>query len=376
MDRIFVDGNQPGVKWQADKISTLLSNVRYEQGKLFGRMESLSEEMQDDVHTSVLVKSIMCAGAMEGECFSEEYVESSILRQKNGIPTLSTEHIEKQIDGYVKNYLTAFEDLNSKIEINQIHNWQQNMFPHSRSGFFHIVTGTWRLDSMGIIPDFGKCGFKDKVLLKAPKGSCVPKEMDEFISWFNNDQGMDLMLKAGLAHLFVQLIQPYEDGNTRIACLMSDILLARVDQKGSKFFNFSQILVEKKDEYFALLDTLRSGDGEITDWVSWYLNALAEAIKISEEEVIFMQPTIDDLLHGDLHLNPRQTQMLKTMLEGSLTSINATSWGRKTRVSVDTALRDIQDLIQKNILKKEGGGCKTYYALLDNIHAGKNAIFA
>lgn len=376
MDRIFVDGNQPNVNWQADQISTLLSNVRYEQGKLFGRMESLNEQMQDDIHTSVLVKSIIYAGALEGECFSEELVESSILRQKNGIPTLSTEHIEKQIDGYVKNYLTAFSNLNQTIQIQQIHNWQQSMFPHSRSGFFHIVTGTWRLDSMGIIPDFGKCGFKDKVLLKAPKGSCVPKEMDAFLAWFNENQDMDLMLKAGLAHLFIQLIQPYEDGNTRMACLMSDILLARVDQKGSKFFNFSQSLVERREEYFDLLEELRTGNGDITSWLSWYLNALSEAIKTSEEEVVWMQPTIDDLLHGDLELNPRQTQMLRSMLEGSVSSIKATYWGRKTRVSVDTALRDIQDLIQKNILIKQGGGCKTHYALLENIHAGKNAIFA
>ncbi|MCT4560051.1 MAG: Fic family protein, partial [Crocinitomicaceae bacterium] len=336
----------------------------------------LSEEMQDDIHTSVLVKSVICAGALEGECFSEELVEASIKRQKNGIPTLSTEHIEKQIDGYVKNYLTAFNNLNQKIEVSQIHNWQQNMFPHSRSGFFHIVTGTWRLDSMGIIPDFGKCGFKEKTLLKAPKGSCVPKEMDAFLAWFNENQDMDLMLKAGLAHLFIQLIQPYEDGNTRMACLMSDILLARVDQKGSKFFNFSQSLVENKDEYFEMLGLIREGNGDITSWLTWYLETLAQAIKTSEEEVILMQPTIEDLLHGDLELNPRQTQMLKGMLEGSMKSINATSWGRKTRVSVDTALRDIQDLIQKNILKKQGGGCKTHYALLDSIHNERNAIFA
>ncbi|MCT4562295.1 MAG: DUF4172 domain-containing protein, partial [Crocinitomicaceae bacterium] len=72
MDQIFVDEKQPIVSWQSNQINTLLSNVRYEQGKLFGRMESLSEEMQDDIPTSGLVKRGICAGAWEGVCFAEE----------------------------------------------------------------------------------------------------------------------------------------------------------------------------------------------------------------------------------------------------------------------------------------------------------------
>lgn len=64
-------------------------------------------------------------------------------------------------------------------------------------------------------------------------------------------------------------------------------------------------------------------------------------------------------------LNERQTKVLNRLLDGFDGKFTTTKWARMTKVSHDTALRDIKDLIERGLLiREEGGGRSTSYALV------------
>jgi Fic family protein len=73
--------------------------------------------------------------------------------------------------------------------------------------------------------------------------------------------------------------------------------------------------------------------------------------------------------HADVTLNERQRHILNRLLdqfEGKLTS---SKWAKIAKCSQDTALRDIDALLEHNILiKEEAGGRSTSYRLHWPLH--------
>ena len=69
--------------------------------------------------------------------------------------------------------------------------------------------------------------------------------------------------------------------------------------------------------------------------------------------------------HNETEFNARQRLMLNKLLDGFEGKLNSSKWAKIAKCSTDTALRDIQDLINKNLLRKEiAGGRSTNYELV------------
>jgi Fic family protein len=63
-------------------------------------------------------------------------------------------------------------------------------------------------------------------------------------------------------------------------------------------------------------------------------------------------------------LNDRQRKMLNKLMDGLEGKLTSSKWAKMTKSSPDTALRDIQNLIEKGMLEKEeGGGRSTSYKI-------------
>jgi Fic family protein len=190
--------------------------------------------------------------------------------------------------------------------------------------------------------------------------------MDAFLDWFNNYNEIDLVLKAAIAHFWFIIIHPFDDGNGRIARTLSDMLLAKSDDSSQRFYSLSsQILVERK-VYYATLQEVQHSSGNITEWLNWFLNCFYRALKGTEE-------TIDKVVrkadfwdkHKETVLNSRQRLMLNKLIDGFEGKLKSSKWAKITKCSADTSLRDIKDLMEKGILKKEeSGGRSTNYELV------------
>ena len=121
----------------------------------------------------------------------------------------------------------------------------------------------------------------------------------------------------------------------------------------------------QKEEYYDILEQSQKGTLDITEWLVWYLDCLSNAIESSEEILakVFLKAKFwKD--HASTILSERQQKIINMLLDSFYGKLNTSKWAKITKCSQDTALRDIQDLIDKNILLKEpGGGRSTSYVL-------------
>lgn len=105
---------------------------------------------------------------------------------------------------------------------------------------------------------------------------------------------------------------------------------------------------------------------DITSWLKWFLQTFKNALKDSDltlKKVLTKAGFWEK--HAQTPLNERQRKILNLLMnhfEGKLTS---SKWAKITKVSRDTAIRDINDLVEKKVLEKEGaGGRSTSYVLV------------
>lgn len=206
---------------------------------------------------------------------------------------------------------------------------------------------------------------KEKVHFQAPDSSLLESEMIRFLDWFNINNEFDLVLKAAVAHLWFVTIHPYDDGNGSITRALTDLLLARSDKSTQQFYSISaQIRIERK-QYYEILEKTQKANLDITEWIQWFLNCLINVLKSTDavlNRILYKSDFWNR--HAKTDLNERQIKLLNKLLDGFEGKLTSSKWAKIAKSSKDTAIRDINDLINKDILKKEdAGGRSTNYEL-------------
>jgi Fic family protein len=275
-------------------------------------------------------------------------------------------HSDRNVDGVVEMMLDATQNCFEPLTAERLFDWHAALFPTGRSGMYKITVADWRKDSTGPMQVVSGAMGKEKVHFQAPDSKLLHKEMSRFIHWFNGNS-IDLVIKAAIAHLWFVTIHPFDDGNGRIARALTDMLLARSDKSNQRFYSMSaQIRIERK-QYYQILEQTQKGNLDITDWIVWFLNCLINALKATDSvlnRVLFKAEFWQK--HIDTPINIRQKQLLNKLLDGIEGKLTSSKWAKLAKCSKDTAIRDINDLIEKGILQKEAaGGRSTNYELIE-----------
>jgi len=357
--------NWPRFTWRQEQLTTLLAELRHRQGKLLGRMEGLGFRLQSEATLQTLTLDVLKSSEIEGELLDAEQVRSSIARRL-GMDIAGLVPADRHVEGIVEMMLDATQQYKQPLSEDRLFGWHAALFPTGRSGMHKIVVAAWRDnkkdDPMQVVS--GPMG-KEKVHYEAPDADRLQAEMRQFINWFNENTTLDAVLKAAVVHLWFVTIHPFDDGNGRIARAIADMQLARADGTPQRFYSMSAQIRKERKEYYAILETIQKGSLDITQWLLWFLQCLDRAIAATDE-------TLSGVLkkarfwekHAATPLNDRQRIMLNKLLDGFDGKLNTSKWAKITKTSQDTALRDIQDLTDKQILTKEaGGGRSTAYVL-------------
>ena len=360
---IHEQDNWPYFNWDNNKVMLKLGETRNLQGKLLGKMETLGFDLQNEAVLDTLTLDVIKSSEIEGEFLEKEQVRSSIARRL-GLDIAGSVHSERNVEGVVEMMLDATQLYSAPLTSDRLFDWHAALFPTGRSNMYKITVADWRKEGLMQVVS-GPMG-KERVHYEAPKFERVPQEMDIFLNWFENKNELDLVLKAAIAHLWFVTIHPFDDGNGRISRAITDMLLARSDKSVKRFYSMSaQIRVERK-EYYNILEKTQKGNLDITEWILWFLNCLTNAINSTEEILskVFYKAEFWKF-HSTTILNERQHKMINKLLDGFNGKLTSSKWGKINKCSQDTALRDIQDLIQKGILQKEAsGGRSTNYELV------------
>ncbi len=360
----------PNFLWDSDKLIKALADVRNVQGRLIGKLEALGFNNLSDAVLETLTLDVIKSTEIEGEVLSREQVRSSLARRL-GIDLPDDVHSSRNVDGVVDGIvdgiveltLDATQNFNSELTEDRLFGWHCALFPTGRSGLYKIVAGNWRDGSSGPMQVVSGSAGREKVHFEAPDANEIPQMMHEFISWYNNINDIDDILKAGIAHLYFVTLHPFEDGNGRITRALTDMLLARSDGIPQRFYSMSAQIMNQRKEYYDMLEKTQKGTLEITSWLIWFLDCLLGAIKNADvllEKVVnkyrFWQKAKEQ------NLNERQQKIVNMLLDDFKGKLNTSKWAKITKCSTDTALRDIQDLVKKGLLIKgpEGGRSTSY----------------
>ena len=362
---IYQQPGWPNLHWDNNALISLLADVRHMQGRIIGKMESLGFELTGEAVLKTLTLDILKSTEIEGLILNMQQVRSSIARRLGmKIPGLVASN--RDVDGAVDMILDATQNSVMPLTAERLFSWQSSLFPLGRSGMYKIATGRWRDDSSGPMQVVSGALGKEKVHFQAPPAKDIDREMKSFLEWFNNDSSADLIIKAGIAHLWFVTIHPFEDGNGRIARAITDMLLSRSDGITRRFYSMSVQVRKERKGYYSILERTQKGTPDVTEWLKWFLECLGNAIRSSEqilEGVLFRHMFWNR--HAAQVFNSRQLLMLNRLLDDFRGKLTTSKWAKIAKCSNDSALRDIRDLIDKKILQQESaGGRSTSYRLI------------
>lgn len=357
--------NWPNFTWDVGSLVSKLADIRHRQGRLLGRMEGLGFELKCEASLSTLTNDVVKSSAIEGENLNLEEVRSSIARRL-GIDIAGLIPASRDVEGIVEMMLDATQQFSKPLTKDRLFDWHAALFPTGRSGTHKITVGGWRTIDAGPMQVVSGPIGKEKVHFEAPDADRLEKEMHAFLKWFGNNDDIDPVIKAGIAHLWFVTIHPFEDGNGRIARAIGDMALARADGTQDRFYSLSsQIEVERK-HYYDQLEKQQRATPDITDWLSWFLDCLGRAISNAETtlgNVLFKAQLWDTI--NQKPVNDRQRLIINRMLEDDYEGfMNTSKYAKLAKCSNDTALRDIQELKERGIfIQNPGGGRSTSYRL-------------
>ena len=357
----------PAFTWNPATLEALLGTVRHQQGRLLGRLEALGVDLRAEATLRTLTLDVLKSSEIEGELLPPASVRSSIA-WRLGLEQAALPPADRRVEGVVSMLLDATQRATEPLTAARLFGWHAALFPTGYSGLYPLQVGAWRTGPMQVVS--GPLG-RERVHYDAPPAEGLDAQMQQFLVWFNADQGLDPVLKAGLAHFWFVTIHPFDDGNGRIARAIADLQLTRADGTGQRCYSMSAQIQVERQAYYDLLESSQRGPLDLTPWLEWFLDCLGRALQAAEQ-------TLGQVLakarfwerHRQAPFTDRQRQLLTRLLDGFDGKFTTAKWARMAHCSHDTAGRDIADLLAKGVLVLEGaGGRSTSYRLTPETEA-------
>lgn len=352
---IYERENWTNFRWDNAKISLPLEIASRKQGLLYGRLGDIGFDSKLKAMAENLTLDVVHSSEIEGVMLNIDEVRSSIAR-KLGLENVKYTAPSHYVDSVVSVMLDAVKNYHVPLTKDRLCAWQAAFFPTGYSDGSHIEIGKYRSHEEHIVSGiFGR----ERIHYVAPAPDRLETEMAKFIDWFNADMKISSVISSAIAHLWFVSIHPFEDGNGRLARILSDMMLAQGDDSELRFYNISARINKDKNHYYEILENTQHGDGDITEWLIWYIHTLIASLDDAYANVCtVLNKSLFWKCHLEISLTERQTSILNLFLDGYEAKITSKNWAALAKCSKDTANRDIQDLLEKNILKEDMPGAK------------------
>jgi Fic family protein len=360
--------------WQADDwpnwrydlaaLAAPMAEVSRAQGLLMGRLADVGMALRDQASLAALTEDVVKTSEIEGETLNVQSVRSSIARRL-GVDIGALAPVDRHVEGVVDMVLDATARSQAPVSRQRLFGWHAALFPTGYSGLSRINVGAWRDDASGPMQVVSGPIGRQRVHFEAPPAARLDTETRRFIDWLDAASTMPPLIKAGLGHLWFVTLHPFDDGNGRIARAIGDLLLARADGSEQRFYSLSAQIQRERKAYYDILQRTQRGSLDVTAWLAWFLDTLHRAVDQA-------QHTLDGVLvktrfwqrWATTPLNARQVKLLNKLLDGLEAKLTSSKWATIAKCSADTALRDINDLLERGVLQKsDAGGRSTSYVL-------------
>lgn len=357
----------PGFTWDSGKLLAALSECRKRQGKLLALVENLGLKTAREVRSEAVIREALATAEIEGVRLDPQVVRSSVARRL-GLPDAGLPEPDRNVEGLVDVLFDAAEKYEEELDEQRLFGWHAALFPTGYSGMKRINVAAWRDMDEPMRVVSGPVG-RETVHFVAPPNDLVPAAMDAFFAWWRASRGKtDGLLRAGVAHLYVVTIHPFEDGNGRIARALTDMAMAQDEASAPRGYSLSAQMRGERREYYDALEAAQKGGLDITEWLLWFLGCFTRALDRSEAHI--EQASLVQRFWRRLEgasLNPRQRKVLNKLLEmrphGFEGGLSNKKYRSMTKTSQATAARDLAELVDSGALIKTGAGRSVRYEL-------------
>ncbi len=361
---IWQDDDWPRFRWDADSLLAPLADARHKQGDLLGQMKRLGFDLRREAELQATVEDVIRTSEIEGEKLDPASVRSSVARRL-GLPDAGLLPSDRKVEGVVEMMLDAMHNHAKPLTAERLFAWHAALFPTGYSGLRKIMVGDWRTDMDGPMQVVSGPEGRQKVHYEAPPAKRLGPEMKRFLAWFNRPPPMDGLLRSGIAHLWFVTIHPFEDGNGRIARAIADLALAQMEGTGQRFYSVSAQIRHERSRYYEVLERTQRKDLDVTEWLTWFMVCFGRAVDTAEEKsrsvlrkAEFWQRFAEE------PLSARQKTIVNRFMDGFEGNLTARKWAALGKCSVDTANRDINDLLARGLLvRNPGGSRRTSYSV-------------
>lgn len=360
---IWQNDDWPLFTVDVDTISPLLAEINHKRGLLAGRMVMVGLEHRDSLLIDAISNEIIDSAEIEGQNLNRDSVRSSVAQslgiKYEGIPVQS-----RFVDGVVHIMLDATHNHATPLTATRLKGWHAALFPTGHSGPYPITVAQWRQGDAPMQVVSGAFG-SEKVHFEAPPSTDVDRMMADFLEWVETCHNSDPVVKAAIAHLWFVTIHPFDDGNGRLCRTITELLLARADSTAHRYYSLSSEILRHRNGYYDALERAQKGGLNVTEWVQWFISMLGNALDTAllATNAIVEKTKFWDR-NSNIPINERQRKIINRLLGNFDGNLSTTKYAKICHCSQDTAARDINDLIAKNLLIAIGAGRSTRYRLL------------
>ena len=366
-------------RWQvnAQALQPALAAARLAQGRMLGMVSGMQLIDVGELQTSEWTDEAIATAQIEGEALQINSVRASAARRlgltQSGRAQLKQR--EPRVEATLDVIEAAVQGWSEPLSAERLFDWHAALFPTGRSGITRIVVGGWRThaDPMQIVTP--RLGQPDVVHYEAPASADVAAHMAQLIDWFNDDAvrgGLDGILRAAIAHLWLEAVHPFEDGNGRIGRALSDLAMAQDLRSGERLFSLSrQMWLDRAGYYRELQAATTQPVLDVTPWVRWFVGCVDKACSATVAQVqgaARKNSFWAALLTRHPQLNASQRKVLNKVYdagpEGFAGGMSTEKYTAIAQVSRATAYRELTDLVALGLLVRTGEGRGTRYGLV------------
>lgn len=355
----------PAFTWRQDELTPALVSAHRALGEL---SSDIYWSAEDDAAISLIVQDAVTTSEIEGEKPDVNRLRSSVARRM-GLPTAGMPEPGPQEDGLVAMLLDATRNYDQPLTVKRLCQWQAGLFQQGEWSLRRIKVGSLRgKKPMQIVS--GPIG-KERIHFEAPPQERLPRELKAFLNWFNaplSSSAADGLIRAGIAHLWFEVLHPFEDGNGRVGRAITDMALAQHEGRGDRRFSLSAQILRERVGYYAALEAASSARSklDITDWLLWFIPQVTEAAKQGRQT---LATTVTKARYWmrfkDAPIAERQRKILNRLLDAGSGGFEGGMTTRKyaslTDVGRVTASQELTALSEAGCLVSMGGGRSTHY---------------
>ncbi len=341
--------NWPKFRYDPSEISTSEKDFLMGAGSCSAYLKTITVDEHDQFVVEILSLEGLKSSLIEGELLKQESLQSSI--QLHFHLKKDAKKLPDKEYGMGELLCTVYRTYDEPLTHEMLGEWHHMLL---FKGSTHVESGSYRTNEMHIVS--GRVNDRT-IHFEAPPAKDVPREMTNFIEWYNASRSYILPLaRAAVAHLYFETIHPFEDGNGRIGRILVEKALSQCIGRPT-LIAVSEFIEQHRKEYYAELGRANKSL-DIQHWVVYFARVILQAQEGSLRLLQFLIQKSKMLTKLSGHINHRQEKALIRMFtegpDGFTGGMRSANYQAITKAPSATATRDLADLVTQGALKKSG----------------------